>query len=406
MKTFITAAFLLNILVFPVRAEFMKTPDNPDSLIIAALARLEQDSMQSYVQSLQDMGTRFMIAPNRKEVATWIMNKFLSFGITDVRLDSFPAYVHINIFALTYDTTTWQYNVEARIPGTEFPDQEMLMLAHYDDATQNVDPIFFAPGADDNASGTAAVLECARVIREMNYQPKQSMVFLASAAEELMYYGDSGTEHYAAEALASGKDIVMVLNNDMIGWNDGTNTIQLFNHIGSPELTELAIDIITNYTTLNYQSHTAVQDVGGDIQPFLDSGYHGIYFMEHSINPNYHTLGDSIEYLDFGYLAEATAINLGCILQTDYTTDVNDYTADLTDLEIMPNPATDYIIVRSQSFNLPQTVKIYAIDGTLKLTETMVDPTTKIGISQLPAGIYLIVSNSSTGIKQSRLVVL
>lgn len=406
MKILITTVLLVCYLVFPARAEFMKTPDNPDSLIVAALSMIEQDSMFSYVQSLQDMGTRFMIAPNRKEVATWIMNKFLSFGITDVRLDSFPAYVHINIFALTYDTTTWQYNVEARIPGTEFPDQEMIMLAHYDDATQNVDPIFFAPGADDNASGTAAVLECARVIREMNYQPRQSMIFLASAAEELMYYGDSGTEHYAAEAVASGKDIVMVLNNDMIGWNDGTNTIQLFNHIGSTELTELAQNIITYYTTLNYQSHTPVQDVGGDIQPFLDAGYHGIYFMEHSINPNYHTLGDSIDYLDFGYMAEATAINLACILQTDYTTSANDYSADQTDLEIMPNPATEYIIVRSQGFNIPQTVKIYAIDGTLKLTEALVVPTTKIDISQLPPGIYLIVAASSKGIKQSRLVVL
>lgn len=406
MKTLITTILLVCYLVFPARANSMKNFGNPDSLITAALARIEQDTMHSYVQSLQDMGTRFMIAPNRKEVAIWILNKFISFGITDVRLDSFPAYVHINIFALTYDTTTWQYNVEARIPGTEFPDQEMIMLAHYDDATQNVDPIFFAPGADDNASGTAAVLECARVIREMNYQPRQSMIFLVSAAEELMYYGDSGTEHYAAEAVASGKDIVMVLNNDMIGWNDGTNTIQLFNHIGSPEMTELALNIITNYTSLNYQSHTPVQDVGGDIQPFLDAGYHGIYFMEHSINPNYHTLGDSIDNLDFGYMAEATAINLGCILQTDFTTNVNDYLIDQAELEIIPNPATEYIIIRSQDPNIPQIVKIYGIDGTLKLSKTLVDPTTKIGISQLPTGIYLVVSASTNGIKQSRLVVL
>lgn len=362
--------------------------------------------MHSYVQSLQDMGTRFMIAPNRKEVATWILNKFLSFGITDVHLDSFPAYVHINIFALTYDTTTWQYNVEARIPGTEFPDQEMILLAHYDDATQNVDPIFFAPGADDNASGTAAVLECARIIREMNYQPRQSMIFLASAAEELMYYGDSGTEHYAAEALAAEKDIVMVLNNDMIGWNDGTNTIQFFNHIGSPELTELAIDITTNYTTLNYQSHTPVQDVGGDIQPFLDAGYHGIYFMEHSINPNYHTLKDSINYLDFEYLAQSTAIGLGCILQTDYTTDGKDYSNEITELEIMPNPASDYVIVRSSGLNIPQSVKIYSIDGTLKQIETQFDPATNIDITRLFPGIYFVVAGSSAGIQQRRLVVL
>lgn len=405
MRTLITVVIMLNFFVFPVKAESLKISGNPDSLIVAALARIEQDSMYSYVQSLQDMGTRFMIAPNRKEVATWILNKFQSFGITDVHLDSFPAYVHINSFALNYDTTTWQYNVEARINGTDFHDKEMILLAHYDDATQNVDPIYHAPGADDNASGTAAVLECARIILEMNYQPKQTMVFLASAAEELMYYGDSGTGHYAGEALAAGKDIAMVINNDMIGWNDGTNTIQFLNHVGSPELTSLAIDITTNYTTLNYQSHTPAMDVGGDIQPFLDAGYHGIYFMEHSINPNYHSLGDSINYLDFGYMAEVTGISLGCVLQTDYTTYAGDYSDDVPGQEIMPNPASEYILVRTPGIIRPQTLKIYGIDGTLKLNKVLVDVTTKIDISRLPPAIYLVVSASPEGISQNRLVV-
>ncbi len=105
-------------------------------------------------------------------------------------------------------------------------------------------------------------------------------------------------------------------------------------------------------------------------------------------------------------MAEATAINLGCILQTDYTTDVKDYSASLSYMEIIPNPATEYFLVRSQDPNIPQIVKIYGIDGTLKLSKTLVDPTTIIDISQLPAGIYLVVGVSPNEMKQGKLVVL
>ncbi len=406
MKVFLTVIILVYGSVLHARAQGNRASGNPDSLIVAALNMVNQDSLHSYVQSLQDMGTRFMIAPNRKEVATWIMNKFLSFGITDVRLDSFPAYVSINMFALNYDTTTWQYNVEARIPGTEFPGKEMIMMGHYDNATIHTDPIFAAPGADDNASGTAALLESARIISQMDYNPKQTIIFLAMAAEELMGFGDSGAEHYAAEALAAGRDIVMAVNNDMIGWNSGTWTIKLLNHSGSPEITALALDIITNYTTLNYQSSTPVPNLGGDIQPFLEAGYHGIYFMEHLINPNYHTLGDSIDYLDFNYMAEATGIGLGCVLQTDLTVNTLNHPTQLSTLKIMPNPASDYIIVSTPGINITQNLMIYSLDGTLSLSTTINTSTTLIDISSLLPGVYIVVAAYGEVREYSRLVVI
>lgn len=405
MKKLFLILLLFSGLISPLETESANIQEDPDSLIITALSMVNEDSLHSYVQHLQNMGTRFMVAPNRKEVATWIMEKFLSFGLTEVRLDSFPAYVHINAFELNYDTTTWQYNVEAKITGTEFPEKEMILVGHYDDATQNVDPIFAAPGADDNASGTAALLESARVIIELGYQPGQTIVFLASAAEELMYYGDAGTEHYALEAQNAGRDIVMAVNNDMIAWNDGSNTIQLFNHTGSPEITALAKEIINNYTTLNYQSHTPVQDVGGDIQPFLDAGYHGIYFMEHSINPHYHTLGDTIGNLDFAYFAETTGIGLGCILQKDITVKTRDYPMSSNSLVIIPNPASGYVMVHTPEKADLNHIEIFSLDGTLQLSQTLSGPT-RIDISSLPAGVYILAVRNKEKCNYGKLVVI
>ncbi len=378
-------------------------PEEPDSVIVAALAMVDEDSLQVNVQALQDMGTRFMIAPNRLEVADWIMDKFLSYGITEVRLDSFRL-CHINLLGLDYDTTTWQYNVEARITGTEFPEKEIVLIGHYDDATHFVDPIYAAPGADDNASGTAALIEYARVFNESGYQPRQTVVLLASAAEELMYYGDAGTEHYAAEALAAGMDIVLAVNNDMIGWNDDTWTVQLFNHIGSPQATQLAIDIIDTYTTLNYQSLEPVQDVGGDIQPFLDAGYHGIYFMEHSINPNYHSLGDTIGNLDFAYLAECARIGLGCMLQNDITVNIKDYTANLPTLRIYPNPATSNITICNPANVRPHKISVYGSDGSLRLQQTVSGDRTVINLSGFPDGVYIVRLISAEGTWEGKIV--
>ncbi len=72
----------------PTRAQHEFKSAN-DPIISTALGLISADSVEKFMQDLQDMGTRFMIAENRKEVSSWIMKKFMSFGITDVKLDSF-----------------------------------------------------------------------------------------------------------------------------------------------------------------------------------------------------------------------------------------------------------------------------------------------------------------------------
>lgn len=377
-----------------------------DSLLVAALAQVNTDSLRADIQSMQDMGTRFMIAPNRKEAATLIMNKFLSMGLTDVRLDSFLCYSHINFPNIVYDTTTWQFNVEARIEGTEFPDDEVVLIGHYDDCTQDFDPIFFAPGADDNASGTAAALECARIIMEMDYRPAQTLIFLASAAEELMYFGDAGTEHYAQEAQAAGRNVVMAINNDMISWNDGTWTLDLFNHTQSPEITAMAISIIENYTSLNYYSLPPVENIGGDIQPFLDAGYHGIYFMENNINPNYHSVNDLIDFCDVSYLAEATKVSLGCILNADLTVGQKEMEPAFHEIAVYPNPASEYVSfwLNASGSSLME-LKITNLDGIEFYIGPCYPGDNSLDVSFLPEGFYMIIFSTGKESSHQKLVI-
>lgn len=319
MKTVLLSLALVIFLLPGAGAQDRDREQSTDSTVITALSLVRSDSLLSYVQHLQDFGTRFMIAPNRKEVATWIMNKFISFGITEARLDSFPSYTYVNSPPfLVFDTTTWQYNVEAKITGSVFPSCELVMMAHYDDCVNESDPMIAAPGADDNASGVAALLESARVIMETGYQPRKTFIFLATAAEELMMMCESGAMHYAQEAAAEGRDLSIVLNNDMISWNDGTWSVRFINDTNSTVATDLAAHVIDTYTTLDRTYSTL--GTFADLTFFLDEGYEGAYFMESVLNgftPYYHTLDDVVENIDPEYLTEFARLNLGCFLLSD-----------------------------------------------------------------------------------------
>ena len=125
-----------------------KNPDhvtnnsNSDSIITAVISHINKDSVQYFIQSLQDLGTRYMLAPNRDSVARRIKSEFHRIGFTDVKLDSFQ-----------YEGT-WQQNVVATLPGRLNTDYNVLIGGHYDSYSSG-DPTVFAPGV--NLTGFSAI---------------------------------------------------------------------------------------------------------------------------------------------------------------------------------------------------------------------------------------------------------
>ncbi len=193
--------FLLLLIVFLFAySESQKSISNKnhlfdtDSLITAIVSNINPDSVGYIVQSFQDFQTRFLLTPNRFSAADWIENRFHQIGITDVERDSFMCHTTYMV-----DTTTLQVNIIATIPGTTRPDEVYIIGGHFDSFAYG-SPFTNAPGADDNASGSAAALEFARAFIESGYQPEATIKFITFAAEELMLFGDAGCEHYAQEA--------------------------------------------------------------------------------------------------------------------------------------------------------------------------------------------------------------
>lgn len=178
-----------------------------------------------------------------------------------------------------------------------------------------IDPMITAPGADDNASGTAAAIEVARVMKKNKYIPAFTTQFVAFAAEELMLSpGGCGSCYFASQAKAAGRKILMMLNNDMISYtaSPGNWKVKIQPYDNSGWVSNLAFYIARNYTLLSAQE--GYLNSWSDSHPFYDEGFCAVYFEESEFSPFYHRDSDSVANYNMAYCAEVAKISCGMML--------------------------------------------------------------------------------------------
>lgn len=277
------------------------SPADYDSLnpaILSVINAIQADSIRATMIHLQNYGSRYKLNENRKSVAGWLASRFISYGYTDVALDSF--YCHVT---RPVDTLLWQYNVMAKLPGLSAPDEEDLVGAHYD-SYSNANPSSTAPGADDNASGVAAVLEIARVMKEQGFQPETTITFALFAAEEL---GGQGSEQMAREARETGRDIRIMLNLDMIASDpDSMETIEAYSFYRVESAAEFAAGVFSDYTGFTVETPADSTNTGSDSYFFWLYGFPVTFFIEKEFSPNWHTPFDTLGACNLGYCRDVT----------------------------------------------------------------------------------------------------
>jgi leucyl aminopeptidase len=312
MKKYLLSIFLI-ILVLSSCTKEDPLPELRESMTLELIEDINTDSLKSYVSWMQDMGTRFCLADNRRQVAVAIRNKFRSLGYDGARLDSF-------LLQRSYrgvDYSLWQYNVIARLEGRIHPDSVSVMGAHYDSILSGTDsdPFTSAPGADDNASGVAAALEVARVTKMNGFLPEGSIEFIAFAAEEL---GLHGSKNYAANALQAGVIIKMMLNNDMIAYEPSTNNkewkVNILNYENSLSLPYIASRLASKYTILSTYIDNRLNKYS-DSYSFSQYGYPALFFFKDAEDPYYHSTEDVVENCNFIYCREIVNINLAILVE-------------------------------------------------------------------------------------------
>ncbi len=276
-------------------------PHRDNGIIDSVIALVSDTSLRNYIQAMQNFGTRYWNNANRDTVSRWVRAKYLQSGIADAKLDSFQY------------SGTWQANVVATMPGTVDATKEFIVGGHHDCTSS---PTTNSPGADDNASGTAAALEMARVLKLVNYQPAYTMRFMGYAAEEA---GLRGSASYAQRARQANRDIRAMLNYDMIGNRTQTQTdrdVYVVWYTGSEALSNLHSAIARAYTTITPVLTTSYRS-GSDSYSFWQQNYKSVFLIERDFSPYYHSVNDLLQYLDMQYCRDIVRAGLATLLTLD-----------------------------------------------------------------------------------------
>lgn len=287
------------------------------AVIRQVCASIHPDTMANAILGLQNHITRFALAPNRREVADWIRQQLIRYGYSNARLDSF----YLSNLQWPFNSgnyySQWHYNVIAELPGAEQPDSVYILGGHHDAILYPYnmgDPFLFAPGADDNASGTVAALEVARVFKLHQYQPKHTIRFVTFAAEEFGLYG---SKYYAQKARNANERIQMMINNDMIATCQDSATswkANLLGYTNSENVLQLSKQAVEQYTTLNGYSSSLSNSTGSDSRSFFDQGYQTIFLFEYQFSPFYHSPNDVLSNCNMRYMAEMVKISCAMLM--------------------------------------------------------------------------------------------
>ncbi len=351
---FLSAASLL-----VYASPFAQTVIVKDPVIGQMVKEVSADSLKAYITSMVSFGTRNTLStqanPKRGIGAArnWVLAKFNEFAkASNGRLTAFIDTTTLQPDKRRVDTPTVLGNVVATLKGADPNDNRIFLISgHLDNMRSSVmDRTGDAPGANDDASGVAAVLECARIMSKRSFPA--TVIFIAVSGEE---QGLLGAYFMANKSKAESRNIEAVLNNDIMGSNNSSETniinntqVRVFSE-GLPAYeTEKNAKMIRQLGLENdgksrqlarYIKETAERYVdnldvvmiyrndrflrGGDHTPYVENGYAAVRITE--MNENYYhqhqdvrkengiQYGDLIEFMDFEYLRKNTAMNLSSL---------------------------------------------------------------------------------------------
>ena len=331
-------------------------PGSPDASIVAALRQVSAEHIRANIGKLVSFGTRATISAQDPEsiaagrgigaARDWIKAEFERYskecgGCLEVKTDSFTEAPADRIPQPTVIT-----NVYAVLKGTSDAQRIVLVTGHYDSRNSGtLDGTGDAPGANDDGSGTAVSLECARVLSKMKFPA--TIIFLTVAGEE---QGLNGSSHFARMAKEQTWNIEAVLNNDIVGGDKSAeqdhSVVRVFSEGVPAAATEQDIRRIRG---LGGESDSGSRQVaryiagvgrayagtvgvkpmlvfrldrylrGGDHYAFNQAGFSGVRFTElredfHHQHQDVRTengieYGDVLKFVDFDYVANVARLN-------------------------------------------------------------------------------------------------
>jgi hypothetical protein len=350
---------IILITFFTVHFSFSQTQlIHRDAIIAGMVNEISSENLEKYVRDLAGFRTRHTLSQNNENEGilasqNYVLNLFKSFEpSSNSRLNSY-----IDTFTIPADgrripTDSQIGNVMATLKGTDPNDDRVFIIsAHIDSRALDVmNTEIDAPGANDDGSGVAAIIELTRIMSKKSYPA--TIIFVVVSGEE---QGLKGAAYLAEKAKNENWNLVAMLNNDMIGnsfssetnINDNTK-VRIFSE-GVPAAETERMAAIRRYTNgendsksrqlARYMKEVGERYVdqlevklvyrndrflrGGDHTPFAQQGFTAIRVCE--MNENYYhqhenvrmengiQYGDLPEFVDFEYMRKITGINLASL---------------------------------------------------------------------------------------------
>lgn len=347
---------ILSLFIFFNTSLFAQTIVQRDPEIEQMVREVSSDSLKANIQQLVAFGTRNTLSTQKDSkrgigaARNWILTRLNQFAKqSGGRLSAFIDSATYAADGKRVDTAINLGNVVATLKGTDPTDNRIFLVSgHMDNMRTNVmDRTGDAPGANDDGSGSAAVIECARIMSKHSFPA--TIIFITVAGEE---QGLLGAAYMANKSKKENRNIEAVLNNDIMGSNNSSETniidntrIRVFSE-GLPafeldkngkmirqlglendgkarQLARYVKEVGERYVdnlqvVMIYRNDRFLR--GGDHTPYVENGYAAVRITE--MNENYYhqhqnvrkengiQYGDLPEFMDFEYLRKNTALNL------------------------------------------------------------------------------------------------
>jgi len=348
--------FLVVFLFAAVANSFSQQIIKKDIEIDAMVKEISADSLAQNLNKLVGFGTRATLSNQSSSTKgigaarAWILSRFNEYAkSSNGRLSAFIDTITYNADGKRVNRPIILGNVVATLKGTDPNDKRIFLISgHLDSRRSNeMDSVGDSPGANDDGSGTVAVMECARVMSKHNFPA--TIIFVTVSGEE---QGLLGAYFMAAKAKKENWKLEAVLNNDIMGSNNSNETnivdntrIRVFSEGLSVTDTGRVATQIRNLGLENdgrsrqlaryvkevgerYVENLQVMMIyrndrflrGGDHTAFVENGFAAVRITE--MNENYTRqhqdirvengirYGDVVEHVDFEYLRKNTSMNL------------------------------------------------------------------------------------------------
>jgi aminopeptidase YwaD len=272
-----------------------------DPKIQQVLSMINQDILRGYLQTLVEYGSRMDGTYGCDLAARYIHHQFTTMGLAT----RYQNWTHWgNSY---YHHVYTSQNIEGILPGVDTnEDSSLLFNAHYDSVAAG-------PGANDDGSGTVAVLAAAYALSHFTFQ--RTIKFVTFSGEEV---GLLGSQAYTKEAYAHNDSILLEINADMIGHDTGSNGLRITTTEDAGFAADAFKTINQDYSiglnvtrgTINRVNHKLS---GSDYSTFLQYGWESLCCWETDNDPNFHSAKDNFSNVNLSYLVNTTRIIAGAL---------------------------------------------------------------------------------------------